>query len=78
MNWDALTPILEKSIEKVNSIKDIDNRMAMLVFYVAEMVEAETKESCAKLCNTLAGDMTASAEWAANTCATAIRSNEQQ
>jgi hypothetical protein len=48
MNWEKLTPILENACEKVMSIKDLDERMAMLIFTVAEFVENAERESCAK------------------------------
>jgi hypothetical protein len=49
MNWQTLTPILEKSIKEVMQIKDVDGRLAMLIFDVAEKVEESEREACAKL-----------------------------
>lgn len=49
MNWQTLTPLLEKTIEKVMKIKDVDERLAVLIFMVAEKVEFAERESCAKL-----------------------------
>jgi hypothetical protein len=46
MNWEKLTPFLELAIEKVMSISDVDERYAMLIFYVAEMVEKSEREIC--------------------------------
>jgi hypothetical protein len=73
MNWQMLTPILEQAQKKTEHIDDTTERIAMLVFYVAEMVESEERKSCANLCNKLADDMTIYAKWGANTCATQIR-----
>jgi hypothetical protein len=49
MNWQTLTPLLEKTIEEVMKIKDVDERLAVLIFMVAEKVESAERESCAKL-----------------------------
>jgi hypothetical protein len=50
MNWETLTPLLEKAIEEVMKIKDVDERLAMLIFNVVEKVESAERESCAKVC----------------------------
>jgi hypothetical protein len=78
MKWEMLTLILEKAVEKVNSLNDVDERMAMLVFYVAEMVEAEERAACAKLCVDTGKDMTIMAQWGAAECSTAIRARGQK
>lgn len=46
MNWEKLTPVLELAIKKVQNIPDVDERFAMLVFYVAEMIEKSEREIC--------------------------------
>ncbi len=50
MNWESLTPLIEKAINKVMEIKDIDERLAMLIFNVAEFVEAAERERFAQEC----------------------------
>jgi transposase len=67
MNWEKLIPILENACKKVESIKDIDERLAELIFIVAEIVEETEREACAKLCETLV---------MGKHCAAAIRSRE--
>jgi hypothetical protein len=49
MNWEKLIPILENACKKVESIKDIDERLAELIFIVAEIVEETEREACAKV-----------------------------
>ena len=50
MNWESLTPLIEKAINEVMEIKDIDERLAMLIFNVAEFVEAAERERFAQEC----------------------------
>lgn len=54
MNWDKLTPILGMSIEKVKGIQDEDERLAMLIFYVAELVESNEREKFVETIRNLA------------------------
>lgn len=72
MKWEMLTSILEKAVEKVNSLNDVDERMAMLVFYVAEMVEAEERAACAQIADGWSG------HYQANEIAASIRARDQQ
>jgi len=78
MNWEILTSIIENAAEKAIDIKDVDERMVMLIFYVAEMVEAEERIACAKLCADIGKDMTVMAQWGAAECAAAIRSIDKK
>jgi hypothetical protein len=50
MNWESLTPLMEKAIDKVMKIKNVDERLAMLIFNVAELVESAERERFAKEC----------------------------
>jgi hypothetical protein len=52
MNWEKLIPILENACKKVESIKDIDERLAELIFIVAEIVEETEREACARVAET--------------------------
>jgi hypothetical protein len=72
MNWEMLTPILENACKKVESIKDIDERLAELIFIVAEIVEETEREACARVCETHAPTTTPT--WVSY--AAAIRSRE--
>jgi hypothetical protein len=50
MNWDILTPFLEKSCQKIMHIEKLDERLAILIFNVAEFVEAAERERFAQEC----------------------------
>ena len=49
MNWEKLTPILDMAIDKVKGIPHEDERFAMLVFYVAELVKKSERETCIEI-----------------------------
>jgi hypothetical protein len=72
MNWEKLTPLLEKSIEEVMQIKNLDERLAMLIFNVAEKVEVAERESCAKLADEWSG------HYQANEITKSIRARGQE
>lgn len=78
MNWESLTPLLEKSINEVMEIKDVDERLAMLIFNVVEQAELVERNACAKLCSDLGNDMTTMAQWGASQCAAAILSRGKE
>jgi hypothetical protein len=78
MNWEKLTPLLEKSIAEVVQIKDVDERLAMLIFNVSEKVEAAEKDACANVCADIGKDMTSMAQWGATQCESAIRARGQR
>lgn len=78
MNWEKLTPLLEKAIAEVVQIKDVDERLAMLIFNVAEKVEADECDACANVCADIGKDMTSMAQWGAAQCESAIRARGQQ
>jgi hypothetical protein len=68
MNWEKLTPFMQIAKEKSMNIKEDDERIAVFVFMVAEMVEFNERESCAGLCDRFANRMMTAEE-----CADAIR-----
>jgi hypothetical protein len=77
MNWETLTPIIDKATQKVENIKDIEERLGALIFYVSEMIEQAEREACAKVCETLwdtpDNGMSTEEECYGDQCATAIR-----
>lgn len=74
MNWESLTPLMEKAKNEVMAIKDVDERLAEFILNIAQQVEIAERNSCAKLCSDLGKDMTTMAQWGAGECAAAILS----
>lgn len=48
MNWEILTPFLEKSSKEVLHIEKLDERLAMLIFNVADLVETAERKRFAQ------------------------------
>lgn len=78
MNWELLTPLMEKAQNEVASIEDVEERLAEFIFNIAQQVEISERNACAKLCSDLGKDMTLMAQWGTAECAAAILSRGKE
>lgn len=78
MNWESLTPLMEKAQKEVMAIKDVDERLAEFILNIAQQVEIAERNACAKLCSDLGKDMTIMAQWGAAECTAAILSRGKE